>query len=108
MPADGSENDGPAPPALRPTSPRPAAGVERFAPRLSASSQRRRRRRRRRRLGLAAAAAGAQVTALDITPKLVDEGRARTVGQAVEWIVGDAQDLPFDDDSFDLRCRTSR
>jgi SAM-dependent methyltransferase len=53
-------------------------------------------------VALAAAAAGAQVSALDITPKLVEEGRARTAGLAVEWIVGDAQDLPFDDDGFDV------
>lgn len=55
-------------------------------------------------LTLAAAAAGARVTAVDLSPKLVDAGRARSrdAGAVVRWQVGDAEQLPFADNSFDL------
>ena len=53
-------------------------------------------------VALLAARAGARVTALDVTPKLVEEGRARTAAHAVEWVVGDAQELPFEDGAFDV------
>jgi SAM-dependent methyltransferase len=57
---------------------------------------------------LPAAAHGAQVTALDIVPELVAEGerRARAVGLAVQWLIGDASALPFEDGRFDavLSC----
>ena len=50
-----------------------------------------------------AARAGAKVTALDLTPKLLEEQRARaaTVGVEVELVEGDAEELPFADASFD-------
>jgi ubiquinone/menaquinone biosynthesis C-methylase UbiE len=50
-----------------------------------------------------AAVAGANVTALDLTPELFDSGRARCTEAGVEvtWIEGDAENLPFDDASFD-------
>ena len=53
---------------------------------------------------LAAAARGAKVTASDYTPKMLDLGRARTesAGLAITWVEGDAEDLPFDSDSFDV------
>jgi SAM-dependent methyltransferase len=53
---------------------------------------------------LAAAARGAQVTASDYTPKMLDLGRARSefAGVAIEWVEGDAEDLPFDSDSYDI------
>ncbi len=52
---------------------------------------------------LPAAAAGASVTALDITPELLEQGeqRARRAGLEIEWVRGDAQALPFADASFD-------
>lgn len=54
-------------------------------------------------LALAAVGAGARVTALDLSPRLVECGRERTerAGVKVEWIVGDAEALPFASDSFD-------
>lgn len=56
---------------------------------------------------LIAARNGAGVTGLDLTPKLLEIAaeRARAAGVEVEWVEGDAEDLPFDDDSFD--CVTS-
>jgi SAM-dependent methyltransferase len=52
---------------------------------------------------LAAAAAGASVTACDLTPSLVAAGRARTqhAGVEVQWSEADAEQLPFEDGSFD-------
>jgi SAM-dependent methyltransferase len=51
-------------------------------------------------VSVAALARGAQVTASDIAPAMVEKGRART-GDDVEWHEADAQDLPFDDGAFD-------
>jgi SAM-dependent methyltransferase len=50
------------------------------------------------------AKAGAQVTALDPTPELFDSGRARAAAAGVEiqWVEGDAMDLPFDEGAFDV------
>jgi SAM-dependent methyltransferase len=50
-----------------------------------------------------AARAGAIVTAVDLTPKLLDAGRARaaTAGVDIAWREGDAEALPFEDDTFD-------
>ena len=50
-----------------------------------------------------AAQAGSKVVGLDLTPELFDDARRREAlaGVSVEWIEGDAQALPFDDDSFD-------
>ena len=51
-----------------------------------------------------AAERGASVTAVDVTPALVDTGRrrARRRGLDIDWRVGDVQDLPFADGSFDV------
>jgi SAM-dependent methyltransferase len=51
-----------------------------------------------------AARAGAQVTASDLTPELLDAGRARaeSEGLALEWVQADAEHLPFPDESFDF------
>lgn len=51
-----------------------------------------------------AAEEGADVIALDITPELFDAGRSEAArrGVHVEWIEGDAQNLPFGDDEFDV------
>lgn len=50
-----------------------------------------------------AARLGALVTGLDLTPKLlgIAAERARDAGLELELIEGDAEDLPFADDSFD-------
>jgi SAM-dependent methyltransferase len=53
---------------------------------------------------LPAAATGAEVVGTDITPQLLSVGEraARAHGLDVTWQLADAQDLPFDDDSFDV------
>jgi SAM-dependent methyltransferase len=54
-------------------------------------------------LALLAAAEGASVVALDLTPKLIERGRERAAAEGVEieWVEGDAEELPFEDASFD-------
>ena len=51
-----------------------------------------------------AAQRGAEVTASDLTPELFDAGRARAGSEGVEleWVEADAENLPFDDESFDV------
>jgi SAM-dependent methyltransferase len=53
---------------------------------------------------LPAAEAGAEVTASDLTPELLEAGRARAdaAGVQLEWVEADAENLPFDDESFDV------
>jgi ubiquinone/menaquinone biosynthesis C-methylase UbiE len=53
---------------------------------------------------LPAAEAGADVTASDLTPELLEAGRARAeaAGLELEWVEADAENLPFDDESFDV------
>jgi SAM-dependent methyltransferase len=55
-------------------------------------------------VALAAARRGAAVTASDLTPRMLELGRARAEveGVHVEWIEADAEDLPFADASFDV------
>jgi SAM-dependent methyltransferase len=50
-----------------------------------------------------AARAGARVTGLDLVPTLLDQGRAKAdaAGLEIEWVEGDAEELPFEDRSFD-------
>ena len=50
-----------------------------------------------------AARAGARVTGLDLAPTLLVEGRAKAAAEGVEieWVEGDAEELPFEDASFD-------
>ncbi len=51
----------------------------------------------------AAARRGARVTGLDLVPELIDAARARfaSAGLEAEFVVGDAENLPFEDESFD-------
>jgi ubiquinone/menaquinone biosynthesis C-methylase UbiE len=53
---------------------------------------------------LRAAERGAQVTASDLTPELLEAGRARAeaAGLELDWVEADAEHLPFDDDAFDV------
>jgi SAM-dependent methyltransferase len=53
-----------------------------------------------------AAQRGARVVALDQVPELLEAARARATaaGVEIEWVAGDAEALPFDDDSFDRVC----
>jgi ubiquinone/menaquinone biosynthesis C-methylase UbiE len=50
-----------------------------------------------------AAKTGADTTGLDITPELLVAGKkaADDAGVEIEWIEGDAEQLPFDEGSFD-------
>ena len=47
--------------------------------------------------------AGARVTGLDLVPELLEGGRrkADAAGVEIDWVEGDAEELPFDDASFD-------
>jgi SAM-dependent methyltransferase len=51
-----------------------------------------------------AAQRGANVTASDLTPELLEAGRdrARAAGVELEWAEADAERLPFEDASFDV------
>jgi SAM-dependent methyltransferase len=53
---------------------------------------------------LPAARAGADVTASDLTPELLEAGRKRAEaeGLTLEWTEADAENLPFEDESFDV------
>jgi ubiquinone/menaquinone biosynthesis C-methylase UbiE len=55
-----------------------------------------------------AARAGASVTGLDLTPAMLAAARdrARAADVAIEWVEGDAEDLPFDDRRFDVILST--
>jgi SAM-dependent methyltransferase len=55
-------------------------------------------------VALRAAAAGANVVGLDLTPELFDTAwrRMDEWGVAIDWVEGDAEELPFDDESFDV------
>jgi demethylmenaquinone methyltransferase/2-methoxy-6-polyprenyl-1,4-benzoquinol methylase len=50
-------------------------------------------------LAVAASRAGARVTGLDFSERMLE--RARGKSSEVEWVRGDAQQLPFEDASFD-------
>jgi SAM-dependent methyltransferase len=54
-------------------------------------------------VAIPAAAAGAHVIASDLTPELLDQGKAdaAAAGVSLEWQVGDAENLPYADDAFD-------
>ena len=53
---------------------------------------------------LPAAERGAEVTASDLTPELLEAGRSRAEAQSLqlEWATADAENLPFEDASFDV------
>jgi len=54
-------------------------------------------------IAIPAALRGARVVGLDVTPELLEGARQRAAdaGLDVEWVEGDAQDLPFEDARFD-------
>jgi len=54
-------------------------------------------------IAVRAAEAGARVVGLDLTPELLEiaDRRATALGVDVDWVEGDAEDLPFEDASFD-------
>jgi SAM-dependent methyltransferase len=55
-----------------------------------------------------AAQAGGSVVGIDLTPELFDAGRrlAADAGVEIDWVHGDAEDLPFEDESFDVVIST--
>lgn len=55
-------------------------------------------------VAITAARAGARVTALDLTPGLLEHARenGRIAQQDIVWTEGDAEQLPYADGSFDL------
>lgn len=55
-------------------------------------------------IAIPAARAGARVTGLDLAPNWIEQARAQAVGEGLEirFDVGDAEDLPYEDASFDL------
>jgi SAM-dependent methyltransferase len=54
-------------------------------------------------VALLAAEAGARTVGLDLTPELFDTARRRAgqLGVEIEWVAGDAEELPFADATFD-------
>jgi SAM-dependent methyltransferase len=54
-------------------------------------------------VAIPAALAGADVIGLDLTPKLLEVARERAAeaGVEIDFVEGDAEDLPFDDRSFE-------
>src|SRR5207244_5350761 len=55
-----------------------------------------------------AAQAGGQVVGLDLTPELFETGRrlAAEASVSVEWVEGDAEAIPYPDNSFDVVLST--
>ena len=55
-------------------------------------------------VAIAAAKRGARVIASDLTPELIEEGKKRTANEGldIEWREADAEELPFEDNSFDI------
>lgn len=55
-------------------------------------------------VSITAARVGARVTALDLTPALLEVARAnmQTAGVEIDWHEGDVEKLPFDDATFDV------
>jgi len=55
-------------------------------------------------VAIPAALGGAKVTGLDLTPKLLEvaRGRAASAGLEITFVEGDAEELPFETDSFEL------
>ena len=55
-------------------------------------------------VAIPAAATGAHVIASDLTPELLDQGRADATARGIDldWKVADVEYLPFDDDAFDV------
>jgi SAM-dependent methyltransferase len=55
-------------------------------------------------VAITAARGGARVTALDLTPELIERARenGRTATAEIDWREGDAEKLPFGDAAFDV------
>ncbi|MEE3852185.1 class I SAM-dependent methyltransferase [Gordonia sp. LSe1-13] len=53
-------------------------------------------------VAIPAARTGAHVVATDLTPELLTVGESRESDLGIIWRTADAEDLPFDDDTFDV------
>src|SRR5574342_1071203 len=55
-------------------------------------------------VAITAARAGARVSALDLTPPLLERARenAKIANVEIDWREGDAEQLPFEDSAFDV------
>jgi SAM-dependent methyltransferase len=53
-----------------------------------------------------AAVTGARVAGLDLTPAMLAKARERAAGLPIEWIEGDAEELPFPGSEFDVVLST--
>jgi SAM-dependent methyltransferase len=55
-------------------------------------------------VAIRAAQAGGKVVGIDLTPEFFEAGRrlADEAGTTVEWVEGDAEALPFEDETFDV------
>lgn len=53
-----------------------------------------------------AAATGARVTGLDLTPEMLARAAERAGALPIEWVEGDAEELPFTDSGFDVVLST--
>ena len=55
-------------------------------------------------VAIAAAWRGASVVASDLTPAMVELGRQRSTadGVEIEWLEADVEELPFENDRFDI------
>lgn len=55
-------------------------------------------------LAVISAEAGASVWASDLTPEMVEIGKARSTeaGLEIDWLEADAEDLPYEDNRFDV------
>ncbi len=41
-------------------------------------------------------------TGLDITPRMIEVGKSKNL-DGVDWIVGDCENLPFEENTFDVK-----
>ena len=59
-------------------------------------------------MAIRAAKAGGQVVGLDLTPELLETGRrlAAEASVSVAWVEGDAEAIPYPDNSFDVVLST--
>ena len=53
-------------------------------------------------VALRAARAGADVSGIDIAPAMIEAAQAKDAGGSIDFEVGDAQALPYEDASFDV------
>ncbi len=58
------------------------------------------------RLGLRLAKLGAEVTALDVSEEMLNKIKIKNLKLKINTVIGEAEDLPFEDESFDIVIAT--